>query len=164
MSWGKHFGSMYSGSMVGAGAMIFAVWGYVIANMRSERNHDKDSPQIVELNPKLLGPILGEKPQDVEKAIEFLCSPDPESRTQEKQGRRLEYQGAFLYLVVNGAFYRQIKNEEERKEQLRQASQRQRDKRLNRPKRTPQPGEGLLRPDVDTGFVADKVNSERGFG
>jgi hypothetical protein len=157
---------MYSGSMVGAGAMIFAVWGYVIANMRSERNHDKDSPQIVELNPKLLGPILGEKPQDVEKAIEFLCNPDPESRTQEKQGRRLEYQGAFLYLVVNGAFYRQIKNEEERKEQLRQASATYRDKKAMKKlrRRTPQPGEGLLRHDADTAAIAEGVNRERGFG
>lgn len=148
--------------MVGAGAMIFAVWGYVIANMRSESKHDKDSAQIVELNPKVLGPILGEKPQDVEKAIEFLCNPDPESRTQEKGGRRLEYQGAFLYLVVNGAFYRQIKNEEERKEQLRQASATYRDRHPKKKRRsTPIPGEGLVARGADTAEVAEMVNRER---
>jgi hypothetical protein len=167
MSFGKHFGSMYSGSMVGAGAMVFAVWGYVIANMRPE-SRDLEAAQIVELNPKLLGPILGESPKDVEKAIERLCAPDPESRTKEMEGRRLEDLGAFLYRVINGAFYRSIKNEEQRKEQLRLAQAKWRER--NQPKKKkakPYPGERLAQMAAedgrDTGEVADRVNQERGF-
>jgi hypothetical protein len=153
---------MYSGSMVGAGAMVFAVWGYVIANMRPE-GREREARQIVELNPKLLGPILGETPADVEKAIRFLCSPDEESRTKERDGRRLEDLGAFLYLVVNGAFYRAIRNEEQRKEQLRVAQARWREKKVRR--KTILPGEGLARMAAengeDVGEVADRVNAER---
>ena len=29
--YGKHFASMYEGSLYGSGAVVFAVWGYVIA-------------------------------------------------------------------------------------------------------------------------------------
>ena len=37
MGFGKHFVSMYEGSMFGAGLNVFAVWGYVIAHVQQER-------------------------------------------------------------------------------------------------------------------------------
>lgn len=108
--FGKHFQSMYSGSMVGMGAMAFAVMGYVIAM----QTPDEENGALVELNPRLLASIFGEEQVDVEKAIRKLCAPDPESRSKEEEGRRLVRKGQFLYRVVNGAYYLSLRSEEER--------------------------------------------------
>lgn len=120
--FGKHFASMYSGSMVGAGAVPFAVMGYVIANGKPDRTVGMQ----VELNPKLLAFIIGEPEEAVEKAIDFLCSPDPKSRSKEEDGRRLVKLGEFCYRVVNGAKYREIRDEERRRETDRNSKRRQR--------------------------------------
>jgi hypothetical protein len=115
--FGKHFGSMYTGSLAGSGAVVFAVMGYVIANARP----DKVVGGQVELNPLILGTMLGEPQERIEKAIEFLCSPDPKSRTKKLDGRRLVKLSEFDYQVVNFDKYRKIKDEETRREQNRQA-------------------------------------------
>jgi hypothetical protein len=116
---------MYEGSMVGAGSVVFAVWGYVIANHVPDRVVGAQ----VDLNVKLLAFILGESTERVQEAITFLCSPDPESRSKEEGGRRLVKIGEFTYRVVNGAKYRWIVSEERRREQNREAKRRQRLKR-----------------------------------
>jgi hypothetical protein len=82
--------------------MTFAVWGYVLAKMRPERGTEVFR---LEINPMLLGAILGEKPEDVEEVINKLCSPDERSRSNGEEGRRLVREGQFLYRVVNGAKY-----------------------------------------------------------
>ena len=110
--YGKHFSSMYSGSMVGAGAIIFAVMGYVVANQKPDRQVGSQ----VELNPKLLAAILGEKEVDVVEAIGFLCAPDENSRTKVQDGRRLIQVGQFDYQVVNGKKYLEIRHEDDRRE------------------------------------------------
>lgn len=117
--YGKHFASMYSGSMVGRGAVVFAVMGYVIANMKP----DAEVGMQVELNALLLGAILGEQPADIEAAIEFLAGPDPASRSKEEGGRRLVRLGQFDYKVVNGLKYRGIRDERDRREYNRVAQQ-----------------------------------------
>lgn len=134
--FGKHFGSMYEGSMIGAGAVVFAVMGYVIAKQVPDR---KVGSQVA-LNPKLLAAILGEKEVEIEKAIEFLCAPDPNSRTKENGGRRLVRIGQFDYQVVNGAKYRAIRNEEVRREKNRESQARFRERHALK-KGTPLPGE-----------------------
>jgi hypothetical protein len=127
--YGKHFESLYEGSMIGAGAMVFAVWGYVIAKWKP----DKKVGGQVRLNPALLGPILGESPKEVEKAIEYLCAPDKQSSSKLEGGRRLVRLGQFDYRVVNAAKYHAIRNEEERREQNRQAQARFREKQKVEP-------------------------------
>ena len=101
--------------MVGAGAMVFAVMGYVVANYKL----DKVVGAQVKLNPIVIGAKLGEPPEEVEKAIEYLCSPDPKSTTKEEDGRRLVQVGQFDYRVVNGAKYTAIKDAEEEREKAR---------------------------------------------
>jgi hypothetical protein len=123
--FGKHFESMYEGSMVGAGAVRFAVWGYVIAKMRP----DDELGAVVILNSRLLAPILGESVESVQESIDWLCSPDPESRSKTEEGRRLIRLGQFDYRVVNGAYYRSLRDEEQRRIQNREAQQRLRDKK-----------------------------------
>lgn len=123
--YGKIFSSMYTGSMVGAGARVFAVMGYVIANQVP----DREVGSQVDLNPKLLSVIIGEPEKEIEAAIEFLCSPDKDSTSGEHQGRRLIKRGQFAYQVVNGAKYRAIKDETQRREYNRVAQQVSRAKR-----------------------------------
>lgn len=122
--FGKIFESLFTGSMIGAGSPVFAVWSYVIANQKPDKRHGS----VVELNPKLLSAVIGDKQAVIEDAIKYLCSPDPDSRTREKDGRRLVKLGQFDYQVVNGEKYRQIRNQEERRAQNRVAQQKHRSK------------------------------------
>lgn len=122
--YGKHFASMYEGSLYGAGAVVFAVMGYIIATQVP----DKKLGSVVTLNPKKLADTLGEGQNDVLAAIEYLCKPDDQSTTKKAEGRRLIRVGEFEYQVVNGAKYRAIRDEEERRAQNREAQRRHREK------------------------------------
>lgn len=121
--YGKHFESMYEGSMYGAGVAVFAVWGYVIS-------HTKDS--VVELNPRKLADTLGGTKEEIVKAIKFLMEKDPESRHKAHEGRRLLREGEFQYRVPSWDEYRKIMNEDERREynRIKQAEYRARGKPL----------------------------------
>lgn len=132
--YGKHFAQLYEGSMVGSGAVVFAVWGFVIAKQVPDRVVGSQ----VRLNPQLLAAILGESEKDVQSAIKFLCEPDPRSTTPDKDGRRLIKLGEFDYQVVNGAKYRAIRDEATRQQQNREAARRHRAKKKNG---LPLPGE-----------------------
>jgi hypothetical protein len=122
--FGKIFETMFTGSMVGSGPYVFAVWPFVIANQKPDKEHGS----VVELNPKLLAAIIGCEQGPIEEAIGFLCSPDEESRSEELEGRRLVKIGAFEYRVINGAKYRAIRDHETRKEQNRMAKRKERSK------------------------------------
>lgn len=122
--YGKHFASMYEGSMIGKGSCFFAVWGYVISHFVP----DREMGGQVELNPKLIAFVLGEDPAKVEEVIEDMCSPDNASRSKDRQGRKLVKIGEYAYQVVNGERYRAIRDEERRREQNREAQQKFRKK------------------------------------
>ena len=121
--YGKFFSSTFTGSMFGAGPEAFAVWGYVIANTTDSR---------VELNPTLLAAIIGTTPEKVAIAIEYLTSPDSNSRNTDHEGRRLVKDGQFQYRVVSHEIYRAIMNEKERRDYnaLKQRQSRDRKKIL----------------------------------
>lgn len=108
--------------MIGSGSVVFAVWPYVIANMRA----DKEVGAQVDLNPKLLAAIFGEDEKEVEKAIGKLCSPDPESTSKSEEGRRLVRVGQFAYRVVNGEHYMGIRNLDQKREYDRNQKRRKR--------------------------------------
>lgn len=135
--FGKHFASMYSGSMVGSGALVFALMGYVVANMKP----DSEVGMQVEMNPDILGTVFGEPVKSVEAAIKKLCSPDPKSRSKEEDGRRLVQVGQYDYRVVNGPKYAAIRDEEGRREYNRKAKQKERAKRKYPSSGKPLPGE-----------------------
>lgn len=111
MMYGKHYRSMYEGSMMGAGAVVFAVWGYVISHMEPHR----EMGAHVEINPKLLAVLIGEREQSIREALGVLMGTDKESRSKDEEGRRLVKVGEYGYRVVNGAKYLAIRNEEERR-------------------------------------------------
>jgi hypothetical protein len=148
--YGKHFASMYTGSMVGMGAIAFAVMGYVIANAKP----DKAVGMQVELNPILLAAMLGEDVDDVTKAIELLCSPDPRSRSKAEEGRRLVKIGEYDYRLVNGPKYQAIRDEEARREQNRTAQERFRRKKRGKPL----PGQIANRQMAERGASEEELN------
>lgn len=83
MAYAKIVPSMFTGSMRGAGAVVFATWTYALANARL------DLGSTVELFPRTVAEALGENEVSVIIAIEALCSPDQMSRTSAHEGRRL---------------------------------------------------------------------------
>jgi hypothetical protein len=122
--YGKHFTSMYEGSMIGKGSCFFAVWGYVLSHFVP----DRDMGAQVELNPKLIAFVLGDEVKNVERVIREMCEPDSKSRSKEKQGKKLVKIGEYAYQVVNGEKYRAIRDEEKRREQNRTAQAKFREK------------------------------------
>lgn len=108
--------------MIGAGAVAFAVMGYVITH----QEHDRGLGWVVRLNPILLGTILGETPERVSEAISFLCEPDHRSTSDLEEGRRLvPVTGESTeYRVVNGDKYQEAREYEDRLEQNRLAQAR----------------------------------------
>lgn len=121
--FGKVWGSMYTGSMYGAGAVVFALMGYVIA-----KQEPMGERMLVELNPLMLAGILGEEVKEVERGLKYLCDKDEGSRTKEEEGRRLVKVGQFTYWVVNGFKYRNMLSKAKKREQNRLAQARFREK------------------------------------
>ena len=127
--FGKHFASMYTGSMFGKPAIVFAVWGYVIANMRPSR---KDGACHIEINPALLAATFSSTPEEIISALRALCSEDTSSRSPDAFGRRLIppegelHSGPMQFVVVNGTKYRELRDEEERRLYLREAKRKER--------------------------------------
>jgi hypothetical protein len=160
--FGKIFETMFEGSLVGRGPLTFAVWGYVIAKQRPDRKVGSQ----VRLHPAILAAIFGAEEEEVQKVIEKFCEPDPKSSSKEEGGRRLVKLGEFEYRVVNGAKYRAIRDEEQRREQNRESQRRWRGKKGNMlgGEGGRLPGEGLVGDGGDEGEIADRVNDEQHRG
>lgn len=92
-NYGKLFTQTYTGSLYGAGLHVFAVWGWILAN--------KNENGLIDINPEMLANVLGGSVDAILKAIEYLCNPDPRSRTKEADGARIVKIGEFEYQVVN---------------------------------------------------------------
>jgi hypothetical protein len=118
--YGKIFASMYEGSMVGAGPLVFAVWGYCIAKA--------DIDGTVLLNPDLLAPVIGTSTESIRHAVDFLQQPDEHSKNPDHDGRRLLHQSGHLYFVVSHEIYRAMKSNEDRREYMREYMRRKRAK------------------------------------
>ena len=117
--------------MIGKGAVYFAVWGYVISKTKKSR---------VELNPTLLAVIIGEDRADIERALDDMQQPDPESRNKACEGRKLVKEGAFQYYVPSHEFYRKIMDEDQRREYNRERQARHREKERQRQARERESG------------------------
>lgn len=148
--YGKLFSSQYSGSMVGKGFAFFAIWDYVIANMRP----DKEVGAQVKLNPTLLAATFGEKQECIEKTIRALCAPDADSSTKVEQGRRLVKVGQFDYRVVNGKKYMEIRTQEEL-----QSANRERQAIFRAKQKEKLPGETLAMKALKAGLDAPEGDS-----
>lgn len=124
--YGKHFAQTYTGSMFGAGPVVFAAWGYVIANTRRDGT--------VELNAALLAATLGTDVSSVEQALSYLTAPDPRSRSKEHDGRRLIPLGEYLYRVPSYQRFNAMRSDEERRAYNRTKQRESRTRRSRRVK------------------------------
>lgn len=116
--YGKHFESMYTGSMRGAGPVAFAVWGWIISHQKPNTRREEFT---VELDPELLAFVIGKvNAEDIARQIQTFCQPDLKSRTEAEEGRKLVKLGVYLYRVVNGAMYDRLRREDERREYNRE--------------------------------------------
>ena len=124
--YGRIFEGMFTGSMRGMGPLAFALWSYVIANMRE----DSEVGVQVELRSDLLAFYIGKVTQeDVDREIKIFCEPDPDSTCTEEEGRRLVQVGKFVYRVVSGAYYMKIRTEADLREYHRLAKRKQRERK-----------------------------------
>lgn len=119
--YGKHFSSMYEGSMVGAGPTVFALWGYVIAKTDPDEH-------TIDLNPMLLSCIIGCAVSEIRQAITYLTQPDPHSHCQEYDGARLVHRGGHTYFVVTHEQYRAMRNNDERRAYNREMQRKHRER------------------------------------
>jgi len=110
--YGKIYEQTFTGSMCGKGSTVFAVWSYVIANTKADH--------LVEVNPKLVATAIGCPEKEVVAALKLFLSPDKESRSQEHKGRRLLRKGQFLYYVTGHGRFRNCKDDDQRRDYMRQ--------------------------------------------
>lgn len=149
--YGKHFESTYTGSLFGSGALVFAVWGYVIANTRNS---------LVELNPVQLAAVIGGVTADqVQQTIDFFCAPDPNSRSKKEDGRRLLRKGQFLYFVTTFADYAGMRDEGARRDYMKDYMKDYRKHHVNPSVNSSKPP--LAHSDTDTDTDTDKNKRER---
>lgn len=111
MSWAKIHESMFEGSMFGKNALVQAVWIYCIVKA-SRRD------ALVELNPEKLASQFDSTKDAVREAIDFLCSPDPDSRTKTEEGRRLIRLDEYTYKVVNLDRYQSMRQDAEHEREM----------------------------------------------
>lgn len=116
--YGKFYEQTFTGSMAGKGPVVFAVWAYVISHQR-EIDPDPEGMLAVEVNSLLVAAMIGCQRAEVEAALELLCSPDPQSRSTDYEGRRMIHEGGMEYSVVKGRKFRSMRNETERREYKR---------------------------------------------
>lgn len=117
--YGKFFESAFTGSMMGAGEHVFALWGWVIAHTRNSH---------VEINPKYVALMVGSTEERMRSALAFLCAPDSASRNPDHEGRRLVNEGGNLYFVPSAEHYRKMASEEDRRAYFTEAKRKQRER------------------------------------
>ena len=118
----KLFQSIYQGTLRGNsnGLLVFT-------NLLAHA----DQYGIVDVHPKAIAEEVGLTLEQVKEALTELEAPDIESRSPESEGRRivlLDGHRAWGWQIVNYVKYRAIKNEDDRREQNREAQARWREK------------------------------------
>jgi hypothetical protein len=79
-----------------------------------------DQEGFIDYTIEAIGRRINLDPDKVEKAIDTLCKPDPTSRTDHEDGKRLlPIRHSFGWKITNYALYRDIKNQEERRAYMR---------------------------------------------
>lgn len=122
----KLFTSLYQGTLRGKAHEIL-----VFTNLLAHA--DKDG--IVDMHPRAIADEVGLSVDEVRNALTALEAPDDESRTPDEGGRRIirmDDHRAWGWRVVNYRKYREIKNEQDRREQNRLAQERTRSARAGK--------------------------------
>lgn len=118
----KVFASLWQGSMVGRSDLQL-VFIYMLANC--------DAKGVFNQTPEVVSALTGLPLERVEEAIRVLEAPDARSRTATDDGRRivlLDSHRDWGWQIVNYVEYRNSRDEEQRKDQNREAARRYRER------------------------------------
>lgn len=113
--YGKIFGSLYEGSMRGK-LELQAVFIYMLANC--------DPLGVIDVVPSVISDAIGIEIDLVKKCITELEGPDPESRTPDLDGARIERlddHRTWGWRIINHPKYQRLRNLEDRRQQVREA-------------------------------------------
>lgn len=124
--YAKIFASLFGGSMRGQSDVIL-----VFVNMLATC----DADGTVDKTQRVIADETGLPLERVQTALAVLESPDPDSRTPDLEGRRivrLEEHRSWGWSIVNYAKYRAMRDDESRREQVREAVRKY---RKNHPKK-----------------------------
>lgn len=116
--FGKVFASLWQGSMVGK-PDVQLVFVYMLANARADGTFNQTR--------EVIAALTGLPVDRVRTAIDVLEGPDPSSRTEGEEGRRilrLDGHRDWGWSIVNYLKYRATRDEEDRKRQGREATAR----------------------------------------
>ena len=116
--YAKLFTSIYQGTLRGNshGLLVFT---NLLAHC--------DKNGVADIHPRAIAEEVGLTVEQVRAALDVLEAPDTESRSPDEHGRRivrLDEHRAWGWVVVNYVKYRAIRNEDDRREQNRQAQDR----------------------------------------
>lgn len=123
MSYAKVWRSLWKGSMAGKPALQL-VWIYMLAN--------SDANGVVDESRSSIAGATGLSLADVSAAVDELEAPDRNSRTPDEDGRRIvrvDPRRDWGWIVVNYPKYREMRNDDDRKRQVREATRRWRDQK-----------------------------------
>jgi hypothetical protein len=119
--YAKIFSSLYKGTMRGQSHLLL-VFTNLLANASSDG--------WVDMHPAAIADEVGLTTDEVKAALLKLEATDPDSRSPEEDGRRivrLDEHRSWGWRIVNYVKYRQIRNEDDRREQNRLAQARWRE-------------------------------------
>lgn len=119
--WRRLYGDVFEGSMAGRKDALL-LFMYLISRAA-------DSGFVRRSSVRVVGACTGLTPEEYAAAIAELEAPDPDSRSQANEGRRIlrEDDG---WLIVNFEHYQEIQKEEHRRESVRKAVARHRAKNI----------------------------------
>ncbi len=120
--YGKIFQSMYDGT-------IAVNWKGLVTFQQMIVLCESDG--VIDITPPALSKRTGIPLDIIEDGIEYLSQPDPYSRSQEHEGRRiilLDEHRPWGWVIVNHEYYRDLASVEDRREKAKLRKQKQREK------------------------------------
>ena len=118
--YGKVFDSIFGSSIMEEDVEVRYIWMCMIIAADKEGFIDETIPALAR---RFNMPI-----ENMEKAIDCFMGPDASSRTPDKDGRRIEpIRETFGWKIINYDYYRQLRDDEQRREYMREYMRKYRD-------------------------------------
>lgn len=151
MSYTKLFNSIVTSTIWAEDDRTRIVWITILAC--ADRNGE------IQASIPGLARLAGVPTEDCRKAILKFLSPDPDSRTKDDEGRRIEtIEGGWL--VINHGKYREMASDEDRRKKAAERQQRARDRKSRNSHATVTP-ESRQIPQAEAEAEAEEVQKEK---
>lgn len=156
--YAKIFASIYQGTLRGNahGLLVFT-------NLLAHA----DEQGVADIHPRAISQEIGLTLEETQAALDFLESPDPDSRSPEDEGRRIsriDEHRSWGWFITNHAKYAAIRKADDRKLQINQAVKRHRERKKVKSVEIicnqPESMKAHIDLDIDLNTYAQKENSE----